>query len=35
MVFAMSRLALNLGMTAAPLLGAALVTISYDMLFWG
>jgi MFS family permease len=35
MVFAMSRLALNLGTTAAPLLGAALVTISYDLLFWG
>lgn len=35
MVFAMSRLALNLGTTAAPLLGAALVTVSYDLLFWG
>ena len=35
MVFAMSRLALNLGTTAAPLLGAALITISYNLLFWG
>lgn len=35
MVFAMSRLALNLGTTAAPLLGAALVAASYDLLFWG
>lgn len=35
MVFAMSRLALNLGTTAAPLLGAALITASYDLLFWG
>lgn len=35
MMFAMSRLALNLGTTAAPLLGAALVTVSYDLLFWG
>lgn len=34
MVFAMSRLALNLGTTAAPLLGAALVAVSYDLLFW-
>jgi predicted MFS family arabinose efflux permease len=35
MVFAMSRLALNLGTTAAPLLGAALITVSYRLLFWG
>lgn len=35
MIFAMSRLALNLGTTAAPLVGAALVTVSYDLLFWG
>lgn len=35
MIFAMSRLALNLGTTAAPLIGAALVVVSYDLLFWG
>ncbi|WP_204033511.1 MFS transporter [Micromonospora qiuiae] len=35
MVFAMYRLALNLGTTAAPLLGAVLLSISYDLLFWG
>jgi MFS family permease len=35
MVFAMSRLALNLGATAAPLIGAALVSVSYTLLFWG
>jgi predicted MFS family arabinose efflux permease len=35
MVFAMSRLALNLGTTAAPLLGVALLTVSYNLLFWG
>ncbi len=35
MVFAIYRLALNLGTTAAPLIGAALVAISYQMLFWG
>ncbi|MEW2633570.1 MFS transporter [Streptomyces sp. NPDC048389] len=35
MVFAMGRLAINLGTTAAPLLGAALVKISWDFLFWG
>lgn len=34
MVFAMSRLALNVGTTAAPLLGVALVAISYELLFW-
>jgi MFS family permease len=34
MVFAMSRLALNVGTTAAPLLGVALLTVSYDLLFW-
>jgi MFS family permease len=33
MIFAMSRLALNLGTTAAPLIGVALLTISYDLLF--
>ena len=35
MIFAMGRLAINLGTTAAPLLGAALVTISWNFLFWG
>ncbi|MFE3554091.1 MFS transporter [Streptomyces sp. NPDC059193] len=35
MIFAMVRLAINLGTTAAPLLGAALVTVSWDFLFWG
>jgi MFS family permease len=34
LVFAMYRLATNLGSTAAPLLGAALVAISYSALFW-
>ncbi|MGF7233368.1 MAG: MFS transporter [Frankia sp.] len=35
MVFAMSRLALNLGAMLAPLIGAALVAVSYTLLFWG
>lgn len=35
MVSAMYRLALNVGTTVAPLLGAALVSVSYDLLFWG
>ncbi|MFD7020271.1 MDR family MFS transporter [Streptomyces sp. NPDC059928] len=35
MIFAMGRLAINLGTTAAPLLGAALVKISWNFLFWG
>ncbi len=35
MIFAMVRLAINLGTTAAPLLGAALVQVSWDFLFWG
>ncbi|MPZ26578.1 MAG: MFS transporter [Micromonosporaceae bacterium] len=35
MVTAMYRLCLNLGTTAAPLLGVALVSVSYDLLFWG
>jgi len=35
MVTAMYRLALNLGTTAAPLIGVALVSVSYDLLFWG
>lgn len=34
MVTAMYRLCLNLGTTAAPLIGVALVTVSYDLLFW-
>ncbi|MFJ2031737.1 MFS transporter [Streptosporangium sp. NPDC087985] len=35
MITAMYRLGLNLGMTAAPLIGAALLSISYNALFWG
>lgn len=35
MIFAMHRLAINLGMTALPLIGVALVAVSYDLLFWG
>ncbi|GAA2894838.1 MFS transporter [Streptosporangium fragile] len=35
MITAMYRLGLNLGMTAAPLIGAALLTVSYNALFWG
>jgi MFS family permease len=35
MVTAMYRLCLNLGTTAAPLVGVALVAVSYDLLFWG
>jgi len=35
MIFAMYRLALNVGTTAAPLLGAALLAVSYNLLFWG
>ncbi|WP_093798650.1 MFS transporter [Streptomyces sp. Wb2n-11] len=35
MIFAMVRLAINLGTTAAPLLGAAMVQVSWDFLFWG
>lgn len=35
MIFAVYRLAMNLGTTAAPLIGAALVTISWDLLFIG
>ena len=34
MISAMYRLAINVGGTAAPLLGALLVTVSYDLLFW-
>ncbi|WP_103545243.1 MFS transporter [Streptomyces sp. SM1] len=35
MIFAMVRMAINLGTTAAPLLGAAMVQVSWDFLFWG
>ncbi|MEU5693405.1 MFS transporter [Actinosynnema sp. NPDC020468] len=35
MVFALYRLALNLGTTGAPVVGALLLTVSYDVLFWG
>ena len=35
MIFAMVRMAINLGTTAAPLLGALLVQFSWDFLFWG
>jgi predicted MFS family arabinose efflux permease len=34
MIFALYRWALNLGTTAAPLIGAALIVVSYDLLFW-
>jgi MFS family permease len=34
MVFAMYRLALNVGTTIAPLLAIALIAVSYDLLFW-
>jgi MFS family permease len=34
MVTAMYRLCLNLGTTAAPMIGVALVSVSYDLLFW-
>ncbi|GGL14336.1 MFS transporter [Planomonospora parontospora] len=35
MITAVYRLGLNLGMTAAPLIGAALLSVSYNALFWG
>jgi len=35
MVTAMYRLAFNLGTTAAPLIGVALASVSYNLLFWG
>lgn len=35
MIMAMYRLALNVGTTAAPLIGAALVAVSWNLLFWG
>jgi predicted MFS family arabinose efflux permease len=34
MIFALYRWAMNLGTTAAPLLGALLISVSYDLLFW-
>jgi MFS family permease len=34
MIFAVYRLALNVGTTAAPLLASALIAVSYDLLFW-
>jgi MFS family permease len=35
MVTAMYRLCLNLGTTAAPMIGVALASVSYNLLFWG
>jgi predicted MFS family arabinose efflux permease len=35
MVTAIYRLCLNLGTSAAPLLGVALLSVSYNLLFWG
>lgn len=34
MIFAVYRLAINVGTTAAPLLGALLISVSYEVLFW-
>jgi predicted MFS family arabinose efflux permease len=34
MIFAMYRLAINVGSTAAPLLASALIAVSYQLLFW-
>ncbi|MEP6695398.1 MAG: MFS transporter [Pseudonocardiales bacterium] len=34
MIFAMYRLAVNIGTTAAPVVGAALIAVSYNLLFW-
>ncbi len=34
MIFALYRWAMNAGTTAAPLMGAALILVSYDLLFW-
>ncbi|HEV2885342.1 MAG TPA: MFS transporter [Jatrophihabitans sp.] len=34
MIFAIYRWAMNLGTTAAPLVGALLISVSYDLLFW-
>jgi predicted MFS family arabinose efflux permease len=35
MIFAMHRLAINVGTTLLPLIGVALISVSYDLLFWG
>jgi MFS family permease len=35
MIFAIYRSVMNLGTTAAPLIGAALISVSYNLLFWG
>lgn len=34
MIFAVYRLAINLGTTAAPLIAIALISVSYQLLFW-
>ena len=34
MIFAVYRLAMNVGTTAAPLLASALIAVSYQLLFW-
>jgi predicted MFS family arabinose efflux permease len=34
MIFALYRLAVNVGTTAAPLFGALLIAVSYSLLFW-
>ncbi|HJQ02999.1 MAG TPA: MFS transporter [Jatrophihabitans sp.] len=34
MIFAIYRLAMNVGTTAAPLLASALIAVSYQLLFW-
>ncbi|MEO6700863.1 MAG: MFS transporter, partial [Jatrophihabitantaceae bacterium] len=34
MIFAVYRLAMNLGTTAAPLIAVALISVSYQLLFW-
>lgn len=34
MIFAVYRLAINLGTTAAPVIGALLIAVSYNLLFW-
>ncbi|MDP9221696.1 MAG: MFS transporter [Actinomycetota bacterium] len=34
MIFALYRLAINVGTTAAPILGVLLIAVSYNLLFW-
>ena len=34
MIYAVYRLAINVGTTASPLIGALLIAVSYDLLFW-